>query len=142
MPIEEQSKLIVELTKVTVKEDYKSIRQDKLINKQVGCPHCNSLKYYRYGKDKGSMRFKCKECNRTFTEHTGIWLAGLHKKELVNDYLELMYQEKSLDKIKIDLSINKKTAFNWRHKILSSFEDVEKKDFNGIVESDETFFLQ
>jgi transposase-like protein len=91
LPIEEQSKLIVELTKVTVKEDYKSIRQDKLINKQVGCPHCNSLKYYRYGKDKGSMRFKCKECNRTFTEHTGTWLTGLHKKELVNDYLELMY---------------------------------------------------
>lgn len=142
LPIEEQSRLIVELTKVTVKDDYKSIRQDKLINKQVGCPHCNSLKYYRYGKDKGSMRFKCKECNRTFTEHTGTWLAGLHKKELVNDYLELMYQEKSLDKIKIALSINKKTAFDWRHKILSSFEDVEKKDFNGIVESDETFFLQ
>jgi hypothetical protein len=35
-----------------------------------------------------------------------------------------------------------KTAFDWRHKILSSFEDVEKKDFNGIVENDETFFLQ
>lgn len=142
LPIEEQSRLIVELTKVTVSDDYKSIRQDKLINKQVGCPHCNSFKYYRYGKDKGSMRFKCKECGKTFTEHTGTWLAGLHKKELVNEYIELMYQEKSLDKIKIALNINKKTAFDWRHKILSSFEDVEKNDFNGIVESDETFFLQ
>ena len=142
LPIEEQSKLIIELTKVSTKEDYKIVRQDKLSNKQIGCPHCNSLKFYKYGKDKGSLRFKCKECNRTFTEFTGTWLAGLHKKEIVNEYLELMYQEKSLDKIKTALCINKKTAFDWRHKILSSFEDVEKKDFNGIVESDETFFQQ
>jgi len=142
LPIEEQCKLIVELTSISVKEDYKTIRQDKLSNKQIGCPHCTSLKYYKYGKDKGSLRFKCKECNRTFTEHTGTWLAGLHKKEFINEYLELMYQEKPLDKIKTTLNINKKTAFDWRHKILSSFEDVEKKDFNGIVESDETFFLQ
>jgi transposase-like protein len=68
-------------------------------------------------------------------------LAGIHKKELINDYLEMMYQEKSLDKIKTALVINKKTAFDWRHKILSSLEDVQKNNFNGIVESDETFFL-
>ena len=142
LPVEEQSKLLIELTMTSPKEDFKSERQGKLFNKQVGCPHCNSMKFTRFGTDKGSFRFKCKECNRTFTEHTGTWLAGLHKKELVNDYLELMYQEKSLDKIKVALNINKKTAFDWRHKILSFFQDVEKEDINGIVESDETFFLQ
>ena len=47
----------------------------------------------------------------------------------------------SLDKIKCALSINKKTAFDWRHKVLSSLEEVKKDGFNGIVESDETFFL-
>ena len=142
LPIEEQGKILTALTKTSENEEFKSERQEKLLNKQVGCPHCNSLKFTRFGKDKGSLRFKCKECNRTFTEHTGTWLAGLHKKKLVGDYLELMYQEKSLDKIKVALNINKKTAFDWRHKILSSYQDIEKKDFNGIVESDETFFLQ
>ena len=44
------------------------------------------MKYYRYGKDKGSLRFKCKECNRTFTEYSGTWLSGIHKKYLVNNY--------------------------------------------------------
>ena len=53
-----------------------------------------------------------------------------------------MHEQKSLDKIKSTLHINKKTAFDWRHKILSSFAEVEKQDFNGIIESDETFFLQ
>jgi len=142
LPEKEQNRLINELTAKTVKQDYISVRREKLMNKQVGCPHCKSMKYYLHGKDKGSQRFKCKECNRTFTEYSGTWLAGLHKKELVNNYLDQMHQKKSLDKIKNSLHINKKTAFDWRHKILSSFENVEKNDFNGIVESDETFFLQ
>ncbi len=142
LPSVEQNLLIKELTEQTVKQDYISVRREKLINKQVGCPHCSSFKYYRYGKDKGSIRFKCKECKRTFTEYSGTWLSGLHKKELVNDYLDLMHQQKSLDKITATLQINKKTAFDWRHKILSSFQEVEKQEFNGIIESDETFFLQ
>lgn len=142
LPEIEQIQLVNELTVKSVKQDYLSVRLEKLINKQVGCPHCNSMKYYRYGKDKGSNRFMCKECKRTFTEHTGTWLAGLHKKRLVNDYLDMMHEQKSLDKIKSALQINKKTAFDWRHKILSSFQEVEKQDFNGIIESDETFFLQ
>jgi len=142
LPSNQQSQLIVELTGKSTTQDFLLLRREQLINKQVGCPHCSSHKFYRYGKDKGSFRFKCKECNRTFTEHTGTWVAGIHKKELINDYLELMHQEKSLDKIKVSLNINKKTAFDWRHKILSSLEDVQKDTFNGIVESDETFFLQ
>lgn len=140
LPVSQQTKLIVELTGSSLSPSYTSTRLDQLLNKQTGCPHCSSHYYYRYGKDKGSARFKCKECKRTFTEHTGTWLAGIHKKELLNGYLELMYQEKSLDKISKELSINKKTAFDWRHKILSSLDEAEEAKFGGIVESDETFF--
>jgi len=53
-----------------------------------------------------------------------------------------MRQGKSLDKIKEELRINKKTAFDWRHKINASIADIENKSFSGITESDETFFLQ
>jgi hypothetical protein len=52
-----------------------------------------------------------------------------------------MEQELSLDKIKNNLGINKKTAFDWRHKVLSSLENVDKGSFKGITESDDTFFL-
>lgn len=34
--------------------------------------------------------------------------------------MALMLEEKSLDKLKEELNINKKTVFDWRHKILSS----------------------
>jgi len=140
LPAQDRKKIIDELTGGTIKHDYISTRREKLLNRQVGCPHCKSLKFYRYGHDKGCSRFMCKDCKRTFTEFTGTWVSGLHKKELVNDYLDLMDQQKSLDKIKVALKINKKTAFDWRHKILSSLVGAKTEDFEGIVESDETFF--
>lgn len=62
------------------------------------------------------------------------------KKELVGRYLELMSEQKSLDKISATLKINKKTAFDWRHKILRTFKQDDRSSFSGIVESDETFF--
>lgn len=116
-------------------------RRHLLDNKLGCCPHCGHKKYVKFGIDKGSQRYKCKSCNRSFTEYTGTWMAGLQRKDKIDDYLALMHQEKSLDKIKEVLSINKKTAFDWRHKILSALQDTDKDGFTGITESDETFFL-
>ena len=45
-----------------------------------------------------------------------------------------------MDKIKIALNINKKTAFDWRYKINAFIENVDNNLFEGITESDETFF--
>jgi transposase-like protein len=118
-------------------------RRREVLNNKIGCcPHCGSKKYRKHGIDKGSQRYYCSICKRTFTEYTGTWLSGIHKKELVGDYLNLMEQELSLDKIKASLGINKKTAFDWRHKVLSGLENVDKGHFKGITESDDTFFLE
>ena len=115
-------------------------RRHLLDNMMGACPHCSHAKYVRFGKDKGAQRYRCRSCKRSFTEYTGTWMAGLHKKDKIDAYLALMVEEKSLDKIKDSLKINKKTAFDWRHKILSSLADTDKDDFTGITESDETFF--
>ena len=116
-------------------------RRFYLDNKLGCCAHCGHSKYVKFGIDKGSQRYKCKCCKRSFTEYTGTWMAGLQRKDKIDDYLALMLEEKSLDKIKVALSINKKTAFDWRHKILASLSENGKDDFIGITESDETFFL-
>ncbi len=115
------------------------VRRKILDNKQGCCAHCGHAKYVKFGKDKGAHRYKCKSCNRSFTEYSGTWMDGLHRKDKIDAYLKLMLEEKSLDKIKEGLGINKKTAFDWRHKILSSIEQSEKGGFSGITESDETF---
>ena len=126
---------------ITASPKSQASRRNILDNKQGCCPHCKHLKYVKFGIDKGSQRYKCKSCSRSFTEYTGTWMAGLQHKDKIDDYLVLMLQEKSLDKIKVALSINKKTAFDWRHKILASLSENDKDDFTGITESDETFFL-
>jgi len=144
LSVEDQQDVLLELSRINISDSTNILRSRgiSLDNKDGNCPHCKSINYVKYGIDKGSKRFKCKTCGKTFTEFTGTWMAKIHKKELLYPYLELMKQEKSLDAIKVELSINKKTAFDWRHKVLSSVEEVGKDKFKGITESDETFFLK
>jgi transposase-like protein len=140
---EEQVQLVVSLTHLHSVDSHPELLQSRckaLINKQEKCPHCAGNRYYRYGRAKGAQRFKCWDCGRTFCEYTGTWLEGLHKKSLVEPYLEMMIAHYSSDKTSKELKINKKTALDRRHKILSSPEQNTGEEFEGIVESDETFF--
>lgn len=145
LPPGKRSELILELEGLRETVGAKGVsHQGKKVldNKQGSCPHCGHNKYVRFGRKSGSQRYKCKSCRRSFTEYTGTWMAGLHKKDKIDAYLELMVEEKSLDKIKETLSISKQTAFDWRHKILAGLSETGKDDFAGITESDETFFLR
>ncbi len=142
LPSEQRELLIKEASRTLEGVPRAQASRRHLLDNRMGeCPHCGHGRYVRFGKDKGAQRYKCKGCCRSFTEYTGTWMAGLHKKGKVDAYLALMVEEKSLDKIKDALGINKKTAFDWRHKVLSSLADADKDDFTGITESDETFFL-
>ncbi len=124
LSIEDQALLAAELEKLTLKGSPTIKAQASRRHILDSCPHCSHPKYVRFGIDRGAQRYKCKSCRRSFTEYTGTWMAGLHKKDKVDAYLVLMLEEKSLDKIKESLKINKKTAFDWRHKILASLTDT------------------
>jgi transposase-like protein len=144
LPAIELTRFIQELQELSTAEasaySCQQWRRELLNNKQGSCSHCGHTKYVKFGSKSGSQRYKCKSCNRCFTEYSGTWMSGIHHKNKIDDYLQLMVKEKSLDKIKLALSINKKTAFDWRHKILSSLCENDNNDFTGITESDETFF--
>ena len=145
LPAIERSNVIKELQGMeqagSILPKCQQMRRNILDNKQGVCPHCGHSKYVKFGYKSGSQRYKCKSCKRSFTEYSGTWMAGIHHKKKIDDYMQLMLEEKSLDKIKEELDINKKTAFDWRHKILSSVSTTDKGGFTGITESDETFFL-
>ena len=143
LPVAQRERLLKEIEDSTKNIDLSAIvsRRHEFDNKLGACPHCSHPKYVRFGMDKGAQRYKCKSCHRSFTEYTGTWMAGLQRKDKIADYLKLMVEEKSLDKIVSALGINKKTAFDWRHKILASLGADDGDDFTGITESDETFFL-
>ena len=139
-----QTSILDELTMIKDSSDFNllSIREDQLNNKQGCCPHCGSLKYSKDGREKNRVqRYLCKSCKRHFNSYSGTWLAKINKKELLVPYIKLMKEGLSLEKTRIKLAINKKTAFDWRHKITASLNPIEQADFKGITESDETFFL-
>ena len=144
LPLVDRRRLLKEIEKddmTTGSPRAQASRRHLLDNMMGECPYCGHTKYVRFGKDKCAQRYKCKSCKRSFTEYTGTWMAGLHRKDKIDAYLDLMVEEKSLDKIKDALCINKKTAFDWRHKILASLSETGRDDFTGITESDETFFF-
>lgn len=145
LPVVDRNQLIAELQSGDTIESKTSncqkSRRDILNNKLGICPHCGGNKYVKFGFKSKSQRYKCKSCHRSFTEYSGTWMAGIHHKDKMDDYIGLMVEEQTLDKIKEKLSINKKTAFDWRHKILASLSQISTDDFTGITESDETFFL-
>lgn len=105
------------------------------------CPYCGENDIVGYGNYNGRSRYKCKSCQRTFNELTGTPMAGSHYLGKWEKYLQHMIEGRSLRYIARELDIAVMTAFFWRHKILNAFERVGCDKLEGIVETDETFFL-
>lgn len=75
---------------------------------------------------------------------SGSPISGTHHPHKWLRYFEMMVEGggKSLPKIANELEIHVSTAFYWRHKILNAIRSIGHKQLQGIVESDETYFLE
>jgi len=140
-----QQALLTDLNSTKTASDYSSLlnlRGDALDDKRAECPHCKSFNYIKNGRDKGSRKYKCKDCKCGFTEYTGTWINGIHKKHLIPLFMKTLESSLSLVKSSNEIGISEPTVFSWRHKFLSSQEpnEEEEKPFKGITETDETFY--
>ena len=108
----------------------------------TSCPYCHDLRFVKNGNHKGHTRFKCKTCNRNFSAHTGTAFQGIKKSDKFDQYKTIMFEEGfiSLEKMAKRVGISIQTAFDWRHKILSTLKP-EEVDFRGITEMDDVWFL-
>lgn len=105
------------------------------------CPHCSSTSIYKNGfSANGLQRYLCRCCGTYYNSLTNTPLANLRKKDLWIQNLKCMNDSMTLRRVAIELNINLKTAFRWRHRFAEGFEGVNDKQLEGIVESDETFF--
>lgn len=52
------------------------------------CPHCGSVSTMKYGKYRGTARYKCKDCGKTFTSTTGTMFY--HSKLSVTEWKKLL----------------------------------------------------
>lgn len=121
--------------------DVLSVRKQLLSEKGLQCPHCNSLTIIGFGRYRDQPRYRCKSCLKTFNALSGTAIDKIKKKDKWEDFIRCMMDKKSLRYTAKSVGICLKTAFDWRHKILSALKEVNCQRLEGIVEADETFFL-
>jgi Transposase and inactivated derivatives len=134
----EQQFIIDEL--LTLVTSQASIKDNSEL-KAVDCPHCQSKSVRGNGRLKGVQRYVCKSCGKNFSETTGKFWFALKKKDKVKKYLYCLLSGYSIRKSAKETGIAIQTSFDWRHKLLTSFSVVSPEGFEGIVESDDLFFL-
>jgi transposase-like protein len=108
----------------------------------LACVHCGSISVKRNGKYRSRQRYLCKDCGKTFNDMTASPISGSHYPHKWLKYFKLMLEGVSLPKIAEELGIHVATAFYWRHKILNALCSQGFTTLKGIIESDETFFLE
>lgn len=109
---------------------------------KLNCPHCESQSIGHWGSRNGIKRYRCKGCRKTFNSLTGTPLARLRKKHLWESYADGMLSQESLQEASDRLNINRHTAFKWRHRFLKNAKDIKPNRLGGVVENDETYFLE
>lgn len=121
--------------------DYSDIHRKDVHKNGIKCPHCLNTSIRANGKHKGVQTYYCKTCSKYFSETTGTPIAWLKKKDKWRKYLRCMLSGYSLRKCAEETKICLQTSFDWRHKILSGFKELSPTRFEGIIESDDIFFL-
>ena len=106
------------------------------------CPHCSSSLLVKNGSANGLQRFKCRHCARTFNALTGTPLARLHLRDKWMGQAQALGEGLSLNQVAQRLGVAQSTAFRWRHRFLRDAAGHRAEHEAGIVEADETFFLE
>ena len=106
------------------------------------CRACGAEQIVKFGKDKnGKQRYKCKSCGATFTSTSFSTISRTRHSEYVwETYIESLLKGASLNECASQCGISTRTAFIWRHKILSTLQsDQDNRIMAGIIEADELF---
>ena len=123
-----------ELQGKVLSEAIQEVVQDR---KKKPCPHCDSVKVYKRGKQKGVQMYRCNTCTKWYSETTGTALYDIKLKSKWQSYLNCMEKGMSIKTIAKELSISIQTSFDWRHKILSSLAQFIPKQLADEIECDE-----
>ena len=113
-----------------------------VLNSVETCPHCNSTDLYRWGMNAGIQRYKCKSCNKTFNALTNTPLARLRHKEQWSTFTQDLIDGVSVHRAATHCGVADSTSFRWRHRFLKIPSLTQAKHLEGIVEADETYFLE
>jgi len=106
------------------------------------CPYCNATSIYKWGVRANLQRYRCNGCHKTFNSLTNTPLARLRHKEVWIDYAKDVIDGKSIRDAATHCKVANSTTFRWRHRMLKIPIELKAKHLHGIVEFDETYFLE
>lgn len=115
-----------------------------LAERPTACPYCQASAehLHPWGQSHGLARYRCHACGRTCNPLTGTPLARLRKRDQWLRYGQALIDGVSVRAAARRCRINKNTAFLWRHRFLQQAAQHRATHESGIVEADETFFLE
>ena len=116
----------------------------KMAERPGACPHCQASAddLHPWGQSHGLPRYRCHACGRTCNPLSGTPLARLRKREQWLRYGQALIDGVSVRAVAQRCRIDKNTAFLWRHRFLQQAAEHRALRESGIVEADETFFLE
>ena len=133
-------------------DDAINYMKEKLATSSAGkppikpCPHCKSESVTRFGRKNGRLRYRCKDCGKTYVETTNTIMYQSHSgetvwKQVISDTLNGVPIDQTADSVGISHS----TAFRMRHKVLLTLEAEEIRTptiLDGVCELDDTYVLE
>jgi len=113
-----------------------------IVNPSLICPHCQHKPCAHWGNAHGLPRYRCSACGKTFNALTATPLAHLRHRDAWPAYAQAMIDGKTVRAAAHLCGVDKNTAFRWRHRFLRLLALAKPLHLHGIVEADETYFLE
>lgn len=109
---------------------------------QLLCPHCHHPHCGHWGRAHGLPRYHCGACGKTFNAVTNTALAHLRHREPWTKYAQALIDGETVRKAARRCGVHMTTSFRWRHRFLALPAVAKPLHLRGIVEADETYFLE
>jgi transposase-like protein len=139
----EKKEELSEYVKQQIFKDKNTYLQKITEHARMSCPRCNSVKRTKNGIVSNIQRHKCKSCGKNYSDSTGQSIHWVHFKDKWYEYIEMLFngQHMSCRDTALELEVNHKTTFRWRHKVLNGLNIALEDDFKGIIEMDDLHFV-
>lgn len=132
--------------KVVLDRELAGVDAQEVVNRRsaevLSCPHCQAGRIHRWGKDGGVQRYRCCVCGKTFNALSGTPLARLKRSDAWLAYAQAMIDGASIRQAAQRAGVHRTTSFRWRHRLLRQPATENDAELSGIVEIDETYFLE
>ena len=145
LPEHQRKELLKKLLDLDSEEDRKLKEKGSTIDEGsdiIKCRNCGSVAVKKHGTKDGKQRYRCKDCNKTFTMRTKTFFSHSHVedwqwKEIIKGSVEML----SIRKIASNTGLGGTSVCYCKNKIMgvvtAKFKDQDR--FKDIAECDETF---